>query len=228
MPCAASCDSSRNGLPVSSSTRTRSRGGELAGGLVLLHGGLRAAAGRPASTSRAQVLGQGAHGARVVAEFLASAASTAGGDRGHGTCHDCRFVRQSYDPAEREGKPMTRSTAPTAISASATSSRRSATQVRRFAARADRAARRGDRPQQRVSARPLARARRAGPARHHRARALGRRRPRLPRARHRHGGDLARLGRGRPVLRRALEPVREPAAPQRHATRSASATCRSW
>ena len=68
---------------------------------------------------------------------------------------------------------------------------------------------------------------RAGPARHHRAGALGRRRPRLPRAHRRHGGDLARLGRGRPLLRRALEPVREPAAPERQRRAARRATCRS-
>ena len=82
-------------------------------------------------------------------------------------------------------------------------------------ARAHRAARRRDRPRQRVPARPVAGARRAGPARHHGAGALGRRRPRLPRAHRRDGGDLARLGRGRAVLRRAFEPVRQPAAPER-------------
>ena len=95
-------------------------------------------------------------------------------------------------------------------------------QVRRFAQRSDRPARRGDRSQQRVSARSVAGTRRAGTARHHGAGALGRRRARLPGARHRHGGDLARLGRGRPLLRRALQPVRQPAAPERHATRSAT------
>ncbi len=100
-------------------------------------------------------------------------------------------------------------------------------QVRRFARGADRAARRRHRPQQRVSARPVAAARRAGPARHHGAGALGRRRPRLPRARHGHGGDLARLGRRRPVLWRAFEPVREPAAPQRQRCAARRGICRS-
>ena len=39
--------------------------------------------------------------------------------------------------------------------------------------------------------------------------------PRLSRARGRHGGDLPRLGLGRPVLRRAFQPLRQPDPPQR-------------
>ena len=50
----------------------------------------------------------------------------------------------------------------------------------------------------------------------------------LSRAHRRDGGDLARLGLGRPLLRRALEPVREPDPPQRHARRRSASTCRSW
>ena len=56
---------------------------------------------------------------------------------------------------------------------------------------------------------------------------LRRRGPRLPGARHRHGGDLARLGRGRTLLRRALQPVRQPAAPERQRRAARRATCRS-
>ena len=37
-----------------------------------------------------------------------------------------------------------------------------------------------------------------------------------------------RLGLGRPLLRRPLQPLREPAAPATAATRSSAATCRSW
>ena len=59
----------------------------------------------------------------------------------------------------------------------------------------------------------------ARPARHHGGGGVRRLGPRLPRALHRHGGDQPRLGLGRPVLRRPLQPVRQPAPPQRHATR---------
>ena len=89
-------------------------------------------------------------------------------------------------------------------------------QVRRFASEANRPARRGDRSHQRVSARPVAGSSGAQgllgvtvPERFGGAE--------LGYLAHvdRHGGDLARLRRGRPLLWRALEPVREPAAPQR-------------
>ncbi len=90
--------------------------------------------------------------------------------------------------------------------------------VRDFAQRPHRAARRRDRPQQHVPARPVAGDRRARPARHHGRGGIRRRRPRLSRALRRHGGDLARLGRGRALLRRALQPLRQPDPPQRHAT----------
>ena len=41
----------------------------------------------------------------------------------------------------------------------------------------------------------------------------------------RDGGDQPRLGLGRPVLRRALQPLRQPDPPQRHAGAEARATC---
>ena len=62
----------------------------------------------------------------------------------------------------------------------------------RLRRRGDRAARRGDRPQQRVSARSLAAARPAGPARHHGRGGTGRRGHGLPRPRRRDGGDQPR------------------------------------
>ena len=81
----------------------------------------------------------------------------------------------------------------------------------------DRAARRRDRPHQRVPARSLAGDGRARPARHHRRGGVRRRRHGLSRALRRDGGDQPRLGLGRPLLRRALQPLRQPDPPQRHA-----------
>ncbi len=49
----------------------------------------------------------------------------------------------------------------------------------------------------------------------------------LSRARRRHGGDQPRLGVGRPVLRRAFEPVREPDPAQRQRSAKDASTCRS-
>ena len=54
-----------------------------------------------------------------------------------------------------------------------------------------------------------------GRARHDRGRGVRRHRHGLPRPHRRDGGDLARLGLGGPVLRRALQPVRQPDQPQR-------------
>ena len=85
----------------------------------------------------------------------------------------------------------------------------------RFRAGQDRAARRRDRPHEPVPARSLAADGRARPARHHRRGGVRRRRPRLSRARGRHGGGLPRLGLGRAVLRRAFESLRQPDPPQR-------------
>ena len=88
--------------------------------------------------------------------------------------------------------------------------------VARFSARRDRAARRRDRPRQHVPARPLAEARRARRARRHGRGGIRRGRARLSRALRRHGGDFARLGVGRPLLRRAFQSLRQPDPPQRH------------
>ena len=87
--------------------------------------------------------------------------------------------------------------------------------VRDFSRQRDRAARRRDRQEQPVSARPVAEARRARPARHHGRGGVWRRRARLSRALHRGRGNLARLGLGRAVLWRAFQPLRQPDAPQR-------------
>ena len=93
--------------------------------------------------------------------------------------------------------------------------RHAARQRARLRRRQDRAARRRDRPQQHVPARSVAAARRARRARHHGRGGVGRRRARLSRALRRDGGNLARVRLGRPVLRRAFEPLRQPDPPQR-------------
>ena len=49
----------------------------------------------------------------------------------------------------------------------------------------------------------------------------------LPRARRRDGGDARALGVGRPLVRRALEPLRQPDPPQRQRGAEARSTCRS-
>ena len=64
-------------------------------------------------------------------------------------------------------------------------------------------------------ARSLAQNRRARPARHHGRGGVWRHRARLSRALHRGRGDVAGVGRGRPVLRRAFQPLRQPDPPQR-------------
>ena len=79
----------------------------------------------------------------------------------------------------------------------------------------DRAVRGRDRPLQQLSARAVAAARRSRALRRHGRGGMGRGRARLPRPLRRHGGDFARLRRGRAVLRRAFEPVRQPDPPQR-------------
>ena len=53
-------------------------------------------------------------------------------------------------------------------------------------------------------------------------------RPRLSRAHGGDGGDQPRLGQRRPVLRRPLQPVRQPAPPARHARAEGAAICPSW
>ncbi len=79
----------------------------------------------------------------------------------------------------------------------------------------DRAARRRDRPRQPVPARSVAQDGSARPARDHGAGGIRGARPRLSRALRGDGGGLARLRLGRPVLRRAFQPVRQPDRAQR-------------
>ena len=74
-----------------------------------------------------------------------------------------------------------------------------------------------DRPRQRVPAGPLAQDGRSRPARHHGRRGAWRHGDGLSRARDRDGGSEPGVGGDRPLLRRALEPVREPDPAQRHA-----------
>ena len=78
----------------------------------------------------------------------------------------------------------------------------------------DRAARRRDRPQERISARPLAEARRTWPARHHGRGEMGRIGLGLSRTLRGDGGDFARFRFGRAVLRRAFQSLREPDPPE--------------
>jgi hypothetical protein len=63
---------------------------------------------------------------------------------------------------------------------------------------------------QRVPHGPVAQVRRHGPARHHRRGGVRRQPAWATWPTRRHGGDQPRLGLGRPVLRRALQPVRQP------------------
>lgn len=88
--------------------------------------------------------------------------------------------------------------------------------IAHFAREGNRAARGRDRPHRPVPDGPLAQVRRAGRARDDGGRGVRRRESRLHRAHGRDGGDLARVGVGRAVVRRAFEPVREPDPPQRH------------
>ena len=85
--------------------------------------------------------------------------------------------------------------------------------TQRFAARQDRADRRRDRREGRIPAPAVAADGRARAARHHRRGGGWRARPRLSRACRRAGGSGARLGLGRPQLRRPLEPLRQPDPP---------------
>ena len=55
----------------------------------------------------------------------------------------------------------------------------------------------------------------ARPARHYRRGGIWRHRPGLSRALHRGGRDVSRFSRGRPVVRRAFQPLRQPDPPQR-------------
>src|SRR6202047_135603 len=104
MPCAASCESSRNGLPVSSSTRMRSRAVSLPAALCLSVAPCQPPrAARPAARRRSSTRERMA---RALSWNSWECISTRVQMRGMGTCHGCRFVRQSYDPVPGEGKPM--------------------------------------------------------------------------------------------------------------------------
>ena len=87
--------------------------------------------------------------------------------------------------------------------------------VQQFLRQRDRAARRRDRQEQSISPRPLAQDRRARPARHYRRGGIWRNGARLSRTLHRGRGNFAGVGGGRPVLRRAFQPLRQPDPPQR-------------
>ena len=82
--------------------------------------------------------------------------------------------------------------------------------------RQDRAARRRDRQDQHLPARSVAADGRARPARHHGRGGIRRLGARLSRPLRGDGGNLARLGLGRPVLRRAFQPLRQPDPAHRH------------
>ena len=88
--------------------------------------------------------------------------------------------------------------------------------TRGFAAGQDRAARRRDRQDQHLPARSVAADGRARPARHHRRGGIRRLGARLSRPLRGDGGNLAGLGLGRPVLRRALQSLRQPDPAHRH------------
>ncbi|KAG1088365.1 hypothetical protein G6F40_013516 [Rhizopus arrhizus] len=85
-----------------------------------------------------------------------------------------------------------------------------------FCRRRGRAAGRRGRCNQPVPVGTMAEAGRTGPAGPDRGRRIRRHRHGLPGPRGGDGRNLARLWRHRPVLRRALQPVREPDQPQRH------------
>src|SRR5215470_4784725 len=105
MPCAASCENSRNGLPVSSSTRMRSRAGSLPDALCL-----SVAAREPPRAMRATSVcspSTSERMARSLSRYSSECRSTRVLRRGMTACQGCRFVGQSYDHARREGKLMT-------------------------------------------------------------------------------------------------------------------------
>ena len=87
--------------------------------------------------------------------------------------------------------------------------------VQQFSSQGGRAARRRDRQEQSIPPRPLAQDRRARPARDYRRGGIWRKRARLSRTLHRGRGNFAGVGGGRPVLRRAFQPLRQPDPPQR-------------
>src|SRR5579863_4861759 len=105
MPCAASCESSRKGLPESSSTRIRSRAVNFPAARCRT-----VAAFGPPCAARATSCRRSASKASVarsLARYSSECTSTRLRIRGMGPCQGCRFVRQSYDSVLREGKLMT-------------------------------------------------------------------------------------------------------------------------
>src|SRR5439155_1278325 len=97
-------ESSRNALPVSSSTRIRSRAVSLPAALCLSMAACEPPrAARPAARRRSSTR---ARMARSLSWNSWECTSTRVLMRGMSTCHGCRFVRQSYDPLQAEGKPM--------------------------------------------------------------------------------------------------------------------------
>src|SRR6185437_14584046 len=103
-PCAASCDSSRNGLPVSSSTRIRSRALSLPAFACFWR-----AAAEPPSEARAMSSRNACVRARNAASFCRKSwecGSICDASAVICPCYDCPFVGQSYDQTESEGKPM--------------------------------------------------------------------------------------------------------------------------
>src|SRR5438270_239186 len=104
MPCAASCESSRKGLPVSRSVRMRSRALSLPAARCF-----SIAAFEPPRAARPTSRRRSSTSARLKLSFCRNCSECTSrrvGIRGMGACHGCRFVRQSYDPANGEGKPM--------------------------------------------------------------------------------------------------------------------------
>src|SRR5438045_2124668 len=104
MPCAASCESSRKGLPVSRSVRMRSRALSLPAERCF-----SIAAFEPPRAARPTSRRRSSTSARLKLSFCRNSSECTSrrvGIRGMGACHGCRFVRQSYDHANGEGKPM--------------------------------------------------------------------------------------------------------------------------
>src|SRR5438445_630768 len=104
MPCAASCDSWGKGLPVSRSVRMRSRALSLPAERCF-----SIAAFEPPRAARPTSRRRSSTSARLKLSFCRNSSECTSrrvGIRGMGACHGCRFVRQSYDHANGEGKPM--------------------------------------------------------------------------------------------------------------------------
>src|SRR6185437_14361467 len=103
-PCAASCDSSRNGLPVSSSSRMRSRALSLPAFLCFSR-----AAGEPPRAARPTSCRKACVKARSAASFCRNSSEWGSTCVASAIdpCHNCLIVGQSYDHIESDGKPMT-------------------------------------------------------------------------------------------------------------------------